>query len=34
MSGVQQSFVSKKKKAFIGLGAPLGYVPGLGRGYV
>ncbi|KAF6031157.1 PRPF6 [Bugula neritina] len=32
MSGIQQSFVSKKKKAFIGLNAPLGYVPGLGRG--
>ena len=23
-----------KKKAFIGVPAPLGYVPGLGRGYV
>lgn len=28
MSGL----VSKKKKAFIGMPAPLGYVPGLGRG--
>ncbi|XP_041360586.1 LOW QUALITY PROTEIN: pre-mRNA-processing factor 6-like [Gigantopelta aegis] len=27
-----QSLVSKKKKSFIGLPAPLGYVPGLGRG--
>lgn len=27
-----QSLVSKKKKTFIGLPAPLGYVPGLGRG--
>lgn len=27
-----QSFVSKRKKHFIGLPAPLGYVPGLGRG--
>jgi hypothetical protein len=23
-----------KKKSFIGIDAPLGYVPGLGRGYV
>jgi len=29
-----QSFVSKRKKHFIGLPAPLGYVPGLGRGSV
>lgn len=29
-----QSLVSKKKKSFIGLPAPLGYVPGLGRGLV
>ncbi|KAK3087474.1 hypothetical protein FSP39_006402 [Pinctada imbricata] len=27
-----QSLVSRKKKSFIGLPAPLGYVPGLGRG--
>lgn len=27
-----QSLVSAKKKTFIGLPAPLGYVPGLGRG--
>ena len=27
-----QSLVDKKKKNFIGLPAPLGYVPGLGRG--
>ncbi|XP_064652796.1 pre-mRNA-processing factor 6-like [Lineus longissimus] len=27
-----QSMVSKRKKEFIGLPAPLGYVPGLGRG--
>ncbi|XP_059158001.1 pre-mRNA-processing factor 6-like [Physella acuta] len=27
-----QSFVNKRKKTFIGLPAPLGYVPGLGRG--
>lgn len=27
-----QSLVDKKKKTFIGLPAPLGYVPGLGRG--
>lgn len=31
MSSVQ-SLVDKKKKTFIGLPAPLGYVPGLGRG--
>jgi len=31
MSAVQ-SLVDKKKKTFIGLPAPLGYVPGLGRG--
>jgi len=29
-----QSLVDKKKRSFIGLPAPLGYVPGLGRGYV
>lgn len=29
-----QSLVSRKKKSFIGLPAPLGYVPGLGRGYL
>ena len=27
-----QSLVSRKKKTFIGHPAPLGYVPGLGRG--
>jgi pre-mRNA-processing factor 6 len=27
-----QSLVDKKKKNFIGIPAPLGYVPGLGRG--
>ncbi|RUS88975.1 hypothetical protein EGW08_003222 [Elysia chlorotica] len=27
-----QSFVNKRKKTFLGLPAPLGYVPGLGRG--
>ena len=27
-----QALVNKKKKSFIGLPAPLGYVPGLGRG--
>ena len=27
-----QSLVNKRKKSFIGLPAPLGYVPGLGRG--
>ena len=27
-----QNLVNKKKKAFIGMGAPPGYVPGLGRG--
>ncbi|KAK7092195.1 hypothetical protein V1264_009782 [Littorina saxatilis] len=27
-----QGLISKKKKTFIGLPAPLGYVPGLGRG--
>ena len=26
------ALVNKKKKTFIGLPAPLGYVPGLGRG--
>ena len=26
------SLISKKKKAFLGMPAPLGYVPGLGRG--
>ncbi|ELU10841.1 hypothetical protein CAPTEDRAFT_223651 [Capitella teleta] len=31
MSAIQ-SMVNKKKKTFIGLPAPLGYVPGLGRG--
>jgi len=32
MSGAVQALVDKKKKTFIGLPAPLGYVPGLGRG--
>ena len=27
-----QNLVNKKKKAFIGMTAPPGYVPGLGRG--
>ena len=26
--------MGKKKKPFLGMPAPLGYVPGLGRGYV
>ena len=29
-----QALVHKKMKPFLGLDAPLGYVPGLGRGLV
>lgn len=31
---VEMSLLNKKKKSFIGVPAPLGYVPGLGRGFV
>lgn len=34
MSVPPQAFVNKNKKHFLGIPAPLGYVAGVGRGYV